>query len=99
MNTETGKLSGHQLITDDLVLLGMIVGDATVSAGAHLDLNGIVTGNLTVQEGATCDLRGTVSGSVYAAGVTNVWGVVSGSASGAGLVVYPDSIVGDRRTN
>jgi cytoskeletal protein CcmA (bactofilin family) len=80
MITVASQLSGDVRVTQDLRLLGMITGSATVCAGATLLLHGMVRGDLVLESGARADVRGVVGGNVInRGGELRVFGRVSGT--------------------
>ena len=60
-------------------LAGLLVGDATVRAGAQLILRGMVTGSVTVEAGAVAFLHGVVCGDVTVYGAIAVYGLICGA--------------------
>lgn len=94
---ENGKISGPYVLTDELRLGGMVVGDCTVAEGARLNLAGTVMGDLSVLEGGQAEVHGTVTGSLIAVGPVDVHGMVNGTAAGPGLTIHAGAIVNGER--
>lgn len=93
-----GKLEGTQTITDELILHGMIAGDAIVENGGLIQLHGMVAGDLIIKPGGYAHVHGMVTGSVSNGGYARITGVVTGkvlpSLEGSGeTVIVPGSIV------
>lgn len=96
MRQEQGKVVNRRDLDEDLELHGMWAGDCVVRSGARLVLHGMVAGDLTVEDGATAQLHGTVTGALRALGRVDVFGMVSGGASGGGVVLHPGAMVHGR---
>jgi hypothetical protein len=89
-----GQIDGPATITEDLLLQGMVTGNATVASGVNLVLHGMVTGDLVVEHGATAVVYGTVAGSVINRGRVEVAGRIVGALrdeEGGQSTVHPDS--------
>jgi cytoskeletal protein CcmA (bactofilin family) len=96
MHVRRDKIAGPHRVSEDLLLQGMITGDATVASGVTLDLQGTVTGDLHVEPGARVMLRGTVSGSVVNHGKVDVEGVIYGKLTdldGGTSHVAPNAVI------
>jgi cytoskeletal protein CcmA (bactofilin family) len=93
MRIERGKTEGSTILSEDLMLSGMWVGDCNVTSGASLTLLGTVTGDLTVDADSSADVDGIVNGNLHAHGSVTLRGVVHGRAMGDGLDVYPGAKV------
>jgi hypothetical protein len=65
MLTEYGKIEENIVITQEIALHGMIVGNAIVKSGGILHLHGMVTKDLIVEKGGKVFLYGTVSGDTW----------------------------------
>lgn len=60
-------------------LVGVLVGDATVRAGAQLIVRGMITGNVMVEAGAVVFLHGVVCRDVTVYGAVAIYGVICGA--------------------
>ena len=77
MEEITGRIAGQLTITYDVILRGIVQGDAWVTGGAALTLYGLVAGDLHVDDGRCAIVRGTVSGTVInKGGRVQVFGTV-----------------------
>ncbi len=100
MRTFDGKVEGPITLTEDLLLQGMIAGDATVSAGISFVLHGMVAGDLVIEPGGSAVVNGTVGGSVRNHGHVEVAGRIVGSlrnVDGGTSTVHPHSDVRGER--
>jgi cytoskeletal protein CcmA (bactofilin family) len=64
MHHTNGKLPGGTRIDDDMILNGLIDGDAYVAGWVTLHMNGTIKGNLTIESGANVEINGLVRGAV-----------------------------------
>jgi cytoskeletal protein CcmA (bactofilin family) len=72
------RLEGNQWISDELTVTGTILGDVTVVAGGHFQLDGEVIGDVTVMPGGTAELNGRVYGwAVNQGGTLTIRGTVT----------------------
>ena len=60
-------------------LVGVLIGDATVRAGAQLIVRGMITGHLKVEAGAVAFVHGVVCRDVTVDGAIAVYGMVCGA--------------------
>ena len=101
MSDWSGKVAGPVVYRDDATVVGMIVGDAMVLAGATLQLDGTVTGNLVVEIGGKAIVRGVVGGSIRnRGGEVRLFGTaddVVDAAAGAVTIVDPKAHLKARR--
>lgn len=73
------RVEGNTVLTEGTQLLGMIVGNTTVSENALLELHGMIIGNLTLEKGCTVYLHGMVNGDVInKGGFSRFFGIVNG---------------------
>ena len=87
-------IPGPYTVEGEFVLRGSIAGDATVPAGACLELPGRVDGRLIVQAGGRAMVYGQCSAGLVNDGEADVYGVVHGGIAGTGLTrVSGDALV------
>jgi len=73
------KIEGEQIIHDNLILHGMIIGKTTVAKGGNLELHGMIVGDLVLLPNSKVILRGMVNGDVInKGGELNVFGMING---------------------
>lgn len=79
MRNLSGILRGDFTASEDVTLLGELIGDLVVTSGVRVVLHGIVVGDLTVEAGSIVDLYGLVRGDVFdRGGRVNLYGSVQG---------------------
>lgn len=64
MRAEHGKIEGPFAIEEDIVLYGMVAGDATLHRGIRFILHGTIAGDLTIEPSARAIIHSTVAGRI-----------------------------------
>lgn len=74
-----GPLKQNVEITEETSLLGEVVGNITLRAGASLQIHGVVTGNIHMERGSEVVVHGVVNGDIYhRTGSVHVYGTING---------------------
>ena len=95
LREETGKLDGGLAIGEDVLLRGMVTGNAVVARGCRLEVAGMICGNLKLDAGAAVAVRGMVLGTITNGGELAAWGIVNGGIDDVGgrNVVHPGAVI------
>ncbi|TYS57728.1 hypothetical protein FZC74_14965 [Sutcliffiella horikoshii] len=79
MKVVRDKIERNIMLTENLILHGMIVGNVSISEDVEFFLHGTVIGNLTINKKSIVHLHGTVNGDVVNVGGTlKVYGMING---------------------
>lgn len=88
--------NGPLSVDEDTQVNGIVTGHITVRAGNHLRLTGVASSGITVEPGGSASLHGTVNGNVVGHGVTEITGIVAGTATGEGVHIASGAVVNGR---
>lgn len=102
MRHEQGMIKGPLVVTEDLLLQGMITDGATVKTGANLVVRGMITERLVVEQGATATIYGMITGPIHNHGGTvELHGVadeIVDHSEESVTTIFPSAVVKLKRT-
>ena len=93
-----GKKEEDFAVTEDIRLIGIIVGNVVVKSGKILDVSqsGLIIGRLNLETGSTVSIRGRLDGNaVNLGGKLEVFGTVNGriEKKGGSTIIHDEAVV------
>ena len=100
MKETNEKINGDFPINEDLVMFGMITGNANVLRGVTFILHGMVCKDLIIEANGIVEIHGMVNGDVINnGGKLSVYGMIIGSLikNGGETLIDPNAVIKNKK--